>query len=455
MPDQNPQEVVIVGKDGTEHVFPPGTDPKRAASIVSGSGTAPSKSSSVFDDPALPLGLRVQRPDSGARFKASAMNLVDALPAIGGIAGSFVSPVVGTALGAAGGEGVKQIINAAAGGEAATTPAGVVGDMALEGAKGGATALAGAGIGKGLQAGGNVIRARAMPIVRSAIKPTVTAMKQQAGASMTGIDSQAKSIARSILRNRWSGPEQAEAAVKAAESEVKSALAVAPPTKAAQWANRNLRALEKSAKGQIFDKADPGAIAGKIDELRAGPLGMDVTKTVMQPPAWAPGVAPVPTQVTVRGLRPSVPAQEALDLARGTGKWTTNKAWGEMKGAELEAEKAAERGVRGAVKAASPEAKDALAKQAEALRAKTVLDRMAFREGNRDPIGLPGWMTIAADVSKGSVPWRGLAANALQRNWLKTGFAADTVGKTLGNVTLEDAIRAALVAKLGAGSATK
>lgn len=36
MPDG--QEVVILGTDGTEHVFPPGFDPKRAAAIVRGSG---------------------------------------------------------------------------------------------------------------------------------------------------------------------------------------------------------------------------------------------------------------------------------------------------------------------------------------------------------------------------------------------------------------------------------
>lgn len=39
------QEVVIVGKDGTEHVFPPGFDPKKAAAIVAGqSGPAPTTS---------------------------------------------------------------------------------------------------------------------------------------------------------------------------------------------------------------------------------------------------------------------------------------------------------------------------------------------------------------------------------------------------------------------------
>src|SRR3990167_173785 len=36
---QAQSEVVIVGDDGVEHVFPPGFDPKRAAAIVRGGGS--------------------------------------------------------------------------------------------------------------------------------------------------------------------------------------------------------------------------------------------------------------------------------------------------------------------------------------------------------------------------------------------------------------------------------
>jgi hypothetical protein len=290
-----------------------------------------------------------------------------------------------------------------------------------------------------------------MPLVRSAIKPTVTAMKQQAGASMSGIDAQAKNLSNTILKNRWSTPEMAEAAVKESEAKLQPLL-VGKDTKAAQWADRNLRSLKKNAEGQIFDRSDPAIIASKRAELRAGPLGEDTTSVVMQPPAWAPNLQPVPTHVTTRTLRPTVPANEALSTARGTGRWTTKKSWGDMKGAEMESEKVAERGVRASVRAGVPEARPVLKAQGDALKSKAVLDRMAFREANRDPIGLPGWMTMAAEVSAGKVPWRGLAANAWQRNLLKSGFAADTVGKSLGKVSLDDAIRAALIAKLGAGS---
>ncbi len=49
------QEVVIVGADGTEHVFPAGFDPKKAAAIVSKAAPAPATPASAPAEPSSPL----------------------------------------------------------------------------------------------------------------------------------------------------------------------------------------------------------------------------------------------------------------------------------------------------------------------------------------------------------------------------------------------------------------
>ena len=88
-------------------------------------------------------------------------------------------------------------------------------------------------------------------------------------------------------------------------------------------------------------------------------------------------------------FRGQVSAREALESARKSGQWGTRKQWGEQKGATTEAKKAVERAQRDAVKVAVPDAKPLLQREGQALTAADVLDRMAQRASNRDPLSLP------------------------------------------------------------------
>jgi len=102
-------EVVIVGQDGTEHVFPSGFDPKRAASIVAGqTSRAPrtviSRTSSSVG--ALPLAAA----GAAAPFASRAVMEVATSPAvprtmstIGQIVGGVEGAMHGGPMGAAGG----------------------------------------------------------------------------------------------------------------------------------------------------------------------------------------------------------------------------------------------------------------------------------------------------------------------------------------------------------------
>lgn len=67
MPEQ--PEVVILGADGTEHVFPPGFNPKRAAAIVRGQGSPQAAQQQMQTDPAFLQGM--QDPFTGF-FKGAA-----------------------------------------------------------------------------------------------------------------------------------------------------------------------------------------------------------------------------------------------------------------------------------------------------------------------------------------------------------------------------------------------
>lgn len=116
------QEVVIVGKDGKEHVFPQGFDPKKAAGIVAQSvapdkptNTLKMRSIASMQDSYDPIGLFPRDPATGERLspKVSAPPR-GLLPVLGGMASAI--PAVGLPLrlalgvvGGAAGEGADAL----------------------------------------------------------------------------------------------------------------------------------------------------------------------------------------------------------------------------------------------------------------------------------------------------------------------------------------------------------
>jgi hypothetical protein len=299
------------------------------------------------------------------------------------------------------------------------------------------------------RAAGRAIGATAKPLVRSAIKPTVTAARQQAGASATGLNAQANRLASFIVENKIGSREQAQAIVDAAEKSVQSAVSGATKaTDAPQRAARYLRALSQSASRQGLPADDVATIRAKAAELlNDSPLSETVTSTVMQPSPTGLVTASgqpvmVPTQVPSRALRTDVMPDEALELARGSGRWGNRKAWGEQKGASREASKAVERAERDAVKAAVPETKPLLRRQGQAIQAREAMDRMAFREGNREPISPFDVTTGAVEIATGRAPVLSVARHLLRENKLKFGIWAKRLETAIAN---NDEATAALI----------
>lgn len=304
---------------------------------------------------------------------------------------------------------------------------------------------------------GRVIGDKAVPLVRSALKPTVAEMRRVAGVSGTGLQAEADRLARFVVDNQLTSPDKAQALIAGAESELQALLkAGAAATDAPQRASRYLKALERSAAKQGLGADDVAIIRSKAQELlESSPLSEDVASTVMQPSpsglltsSGQPFLVPV--QKTSRALRANVPADEALDIARSSSRWSTRKAWGEQKGASLESEKAVERATRDAVKDAVPESRPILRRQGQAIQAKKVLERQAFREGNRDQIGLPTYVTAAGEMAAGGAPKLAFAAQFLRDNQLKLGIWADRLGKAIDSQDVKAA--SDILARFGAGA---
>ncbi len=294
---------------------------------------------------------------------------------------------------------------------------------------------------------------KAVRWAQGAVKPTVTAMKQTAGASRAGVDSVAHRLARFIVERRLTTPEKAQRLVTDAESTLQS-LVGTQPTGAATRAARYLQALEASAAKQGLGADDVAAIQRAAGELLEGPMGTDVIShvTTLQPsailgPSGRPVMVPVVTPQSTRALRSTVPADEALASARASSQWGTRRSWGEQKGAAMEASKAVERAQRDAVKAAVPAARPVFGDYANALKAREVLQRMALRQGNRDVVGLPAHAVAAGEIARGRVPVLSAIVNWIRDNQLPAGIAAHRVGSLLQDPNLQSA--AAALSRLG------
>ncbi|MCX6539153.1 MAG: hypothetical protein NT151_09515 [Acidobacteria bacterium] len=316
------------------------------------------------------------------------------------------------------------------------------GDVGTAAGVGAAMPVIGGAVAKAAEGIGSL----AVPLVRAAIKPTVTAMKQQAGASVQGIDAIANRLSRFILDNKLTTPAKAEALITAAEKGIQDALSKSSAVSdAPQRAMRYLQALERSAAKQGLPADDVATIRRAASELlEQSPLSETVTKTVMRPSIAglfnASGQpALTPQQVASRALRTDVAPGEALDIARGTSRWSNRKAWGEMKGAGQEASKAVERAARDSVKAAVPETQPLFAQQKAAIQAKQTLDRTLFRQGNRDAVSLPAHVIAAGEIASGKLPLLSFAANWLRNNQMRAGVWAKRLEDAITNQNAQEA----------------
>jgi hypothetical protein len=284
------------------------------------------------------------------------------------------------------------------------------------------------------QGAGGLVKKGAVRLARAGIKPTVTEMKQTAGASRVGINKIANRIAEFIVDNRITTPDKAQAIVDAAEAEIQ-ALVGDQATDAATRSARYLKALENSAAQQGLGASDVATLRNAGKELVEGPMGEDVFSFVGD------------DLTSTRQLRATVPANEALRSARAASRWSNRKAYGEMKGAATEASKAVERGQRDAVKAAVPTSRPAFAKASQAIKARNVLERKEFREGSRDALGLTTQLIGAGEMLRGKVPMMATVANMIRSGQLQLGVHAGRMADAIKNNDVQTVTE--ILARLG------
>lgn len=317
------------------------------------------------------------------------------------------------------------------------------------------TGAAGPLVGAATREVGAWVGTKAEPLVRAAIKPTVAAMRRVAGASATGVDAQASKLVNFIIENGTTTAEKARLIITNADKELQTVLSLKnAPTDAPQRAVRYLAALERSAAKQGLPAQDVAIIRNAAAEVLESGLGEDVITMVPTPhptlvdPAGKPITVLMPK--TTRALRTDVSPTEAMERARANSQWDTRKGWGEQKGAQMEASKAVERAERDAVKDAVPEARPILARQGMAIKAAEVLDRMEFRQANRDAVSLPAHVMAAGELAAGKVPLLAFAANWLRNNQMKAGIWAYRLSNALAKQDVQET--AAILNRFGVGA---
>ncbi len=339
--------------------------------------------------------------------------------AAAGHAAAGVVPMIGPAAASA---GEKFAAGDVAGGAGETTA------LLLPGAAGKMTKAGGA-VARGTA---NVARNTSEWLARSAVKPLVSSMKRVAGASSTGVEAQAQKLVRFIIDERIATPEKAAKIITETERELQGVLSAKnAPTDAATRANRYLEMLERRFKKAGNAEGKAAAVRAKAEELLRSQLGETVTKDTTKAVRVPGGQVEITTTKDVRQLRERVPATEAMERARASSKASTSDQWGDVKGVEIEANKAVERGYRDAVKAAVPEAKPLLQRQGKAIQAREALDRMAFREANREPLGLSTVIVAGQEMAQGRPPVMAMAAEILRGSKLRGSFALDSARRLL------------------------
>lgn len=149
-------------------------------------------------------------------------------------------------------------------------------------------------------------------------------------------------------------------------------------------------------------------------------------------------------EVTGRTMVPKIRASTARELTQGTYRNLGDKAYGELKGAQTQAHKAAGRAGRRILNEAIPEVEPLNRDISRRLDLGQVQDEAVFRSGKHDPISLGQQVMVA----HGNPSW--LAMSLINRPGVGSPLARGgyKAGKALEQAIDPEILRAALIARL-------
>lgn len=249
-------------------------------------------------------------------------------------------------------------------------------------------------------------------LMQSAIKPTIKQLKS--GDADTAVNTL---LERGISPNE-AGVNKLRALIDDLDTQVSGKIANSTATVDKNAVMNRLADTQKAFGNQVSPTADLKAIQSVGDDFMGHPS------------------FPLP--------QTQIPVQAAQDLKRGTYQVLAKK-YGQMGGAETEAQKALARGLKEEVASAVPEVAGLNAEMSKLITTLDVSERRALMEMNKNPMGLAalagsptGWAAFMADRSSA---FKAIAARMLNAS----SGSAWSAGLMLGNSAANPLVRNALV----------
>jgi len=293
-------------------------------------------------------------PESWADWATNKLPFAGGL--VGGLIGATAGPpgaITGALFGASGAEAYKELINRARGRPAPATPADAANQIATQGVWQGAVPEAvGAGTGLALKAVGT-------RLMQSAVKPTLAASQRATG----GTPQLVQTLLDEGINITKSGYDKLMAVVGATNEQIKDAIAGSSAEISPLKVASRLTPVAKRVAQQVNPASDLEAVSQVGQEFLEHP--------------------------SITG--PTIPVAQAQQLKTGTYVRLGGK-YGELKSAEIEAQKALARGLKEEIAAEVPQISALNAREGQLLQAADVVGRRVAMMGNRDPIGF-AWVT--------------------------------------------------------------
>ncbi len=343
-----------------------------------------------------------------AQKKSWLSSAVDWLPTAGGAAGGIIGGIGGTAfgvgvggvpgavggaaVGGATGEALKQLAHRAMGDTAPTSAGEAATDIGTQAALQGGAELAGGLAAKGAAKMGTAV-------MQSALKPAYKTVEKSV--KNVELPRVVKTLLDEGVNVTSGGIGKINGLLSATNKELQDIIANSTAKVFPENVVAAADPVLARAGNQVAPMGDRAAASGVVDEFARVHGG-------------APQYPMTPMSV-----------QQAQTLKQGTYKAIGNRAYGETKGAALEAEKALARGLKEGIETAHPEVKGLNAREGALIEAKDAIAKRVALAANRDPGGI-GWVaenpkSFMAFLMARSPAVKSLLARGLYQSAAKAG----------------------------------
>jgi hypothetical protein len=206
---------------------------------------------------------------------------------------------------------------------------------------------------------GNALRGAARTTMQSALKPTIAALRTgKADRAITTMLDEGINVSRS-------GVDKMQGRIDQLNTDIRSQIANSPAIVDKYAVASRLNTVMNDFVRQVAPRTDLAAVQRVFDDFTNHPL--------------------------LQNTR-DIPVALAQEMKQGTYRSLGDKAYGELKGADITAQKALARGLKEEIVAAVPAVRQLNAAESQLLNALSVSERRVMMEANKNPLGL-GWLT--------------------------------------------------------------